>query len=283
MSATEITAEDSVRPAPAQRARARMAWLNDPDSRLMRVIRPVGIAALFLTAWGIAVRLSHSDLFPTPGQVALGIVELVEKGLLLKYIVASLFRVTWGFVLAVIVGVPAGLVLGWYARAFQAFNPLLQVFRPISPIAWIPVAILWFGVSDAAPVFLIFLASVFPITVSAIAAVQNMQPVYLRAAQNFGLGGFELFHKVIFRACLPQILTGIRIALGIAWLVVVAAEMIAVNSGLGFLIIDARNAGKRYDLVVAGMVMIGLIGLVLDLLVRQLENFDEVKWGYAKK
>jgi NitT/TauT family transport system permease protein len=145
------------------------------------------------------------------------------------------------------------------------------------------VAILWFGVSDAAPIFLIFLASVFPITVSAMAAVRNMQPVYVRAAKNFGLSEWELFRQVIFRACLPQIITSLRIALGIAWLVVVAAEMIAVNSGLGYLIIDARNAGKRYDLVVAGMLLIGLIGLGLDFLVRKLENFDEVRWGYANK
>lgn len=239
--------------------------------------------AIFFTLWGVAVRLAHSDLFPTPINVATGIMELIEKGLLLKYIVASLFRVTCGFALAVLLGVPSGLFLGWYSRAFQAFNPLIQILRPISPIAWIPVAILWFGVSDAAPIFLIFLASVFPITVSAMAAVQNMQPVYLRAAQNFGLTRRELFWQVILRASLPQIITGIRIALGVAWLVVVAAEMIAVNSGLGYLIIDARNAGKRYDLVVAGMVMIGLIGLVLDLLVRQLEKFDEVRWGYANR
>jgi len=238
---------------------------------------------MFLVTWHVLVRLSGSDLFPTPGQVLLGIAELARRGLLLKYIVASLFRVSWGFALAVLVGVPFGLVLGWYARAFQAFNPLIQIFRPISPIAWIPLAILWFGITDAAPIFLIFLASVFPITVSAIAAVQNMQPVYLRAARNFGLSRGELFRQVILRASLPQIITGIRIALGVAWLVVVAAEMIAVNSGLGYLIIDARNAGKRYDLVVAGMVMIGLIGLVLDLLVRQLEKFDEVRWGYANR
>jgi NitT/TauT family transport system permease protein len=244
---------------------------------------PLGVAAIFLLAWHAWVRLSGSDIFPGPLEVARGLGELARKGLLVKYIVASLFRVTWGFTLAMLVGVPFGLFLGWYGRAFQAFNPMIQVFRPISPIAWIPVAILWFGVSDVAPIFLIFLASVFPITVSSIAAVQNMQPVYLRAAQNFGLSRVELFRRVIFPSCLPQIITGLRIALGIAWLVVVAAEMIAVNSGLGYLIIDARNAGKRYDLVVAGMVMIGLIGLVLDLLVRRLENFDEVRWGYANR
>lgn len=238
---------------------------------------------MFLLVWHVLVRISGSDLFPTPLDVAKGIGELIEKGLLLKYIVASLFRVSWGFMLAVLVGVPLGLILGWFRPAFQALNPMIQVLRPISPIAWIPVAILWFGIADSAPIFLIFLASVFPITVSSMAAVQNMQLVYLRAAQNFGVTGMKLFRRVIFPAALPQIITGIRIALGIAWLVVVAAEMIAVNSGLGYLIIDARNAGKRYDLVVAGMVMIGLIGLVLDLLIRRLEKFDEVKWGYGQR
>ncbi|MGB8167192.1 MAG: ABC transporter permease [Chthoniobacteraceae bacterium] len=249
----------------------------------LQLALPLGVAVVFLFSWDAAVRVSASEVFPRPLDVARGIGELIQKGLLAKYIVASLFRVTWGFGLAVLVGVPFGLFLGWFGRAYQAFNPMIQIFRPISPIAWIPVAILWFGITDVAPIFLIFLASVFPITVSATAAVQNMQPVYLRAAQNFGLSRIELFRRVIFPSCLPQIITGIRIALGVAWLVVVAAEMIAVNSGLGYLIIDARNAGKRYDLVVAGMVMIGIIGLVLDLLVRRLENFDEVRWGYANR
>ena len=253
------------------------------NRRLLHIVLPLITGVLFLTAWHVAVKMAGSDIFPTPRQVLDGLGELVRQGLLLKYVVASLFRVSWGFIAAVLVGVPLGLVLGWFRPAYAALNPFIQILRPISPIAWIPVAILWFGVKDTAPVFLIFLASVFPITVSAMAAVQNMQQVYLRAAQNFGLGGLELFRRVIFPAALPQIITGIRIALGVAWLVVVAAEMIAVNSGLGYLIIDARNAGKRYDLVVAGMVMIGLIGLVLDALVRRLEKFDEVRWGYGQR
>ncbi|HEX5052979.1 MAG TPA: ABC transporter permease [Planctomycetota bacterium] len=243
---------------------------------------PLGVAALLILAWDAAVRWTGSDLFPKPVDVLAGIVELASKGLLIKYVVASLFRVTIGFLLAVLLGVPLGLVCGWVPALARALNPLIQVLRPISPIAWIPVAILWFGVDDRAPIFLIFLASVFPITVSSMAAVQGIQPVYLRAARNFGLGRVELFRRVILPATLPQILTAVRIALGIAWLVVVAAEMIAVNSGLGFLIIDARNAGKRYDLVVAGMVLIGLIGLCLDQLVRRLERFDEVAWGFNR-
>lgn len=270
---TTTTGHASASPAPA---RPRSAWAA-------RVLLPLGTACILVALWHFGVVISGSDLFPKPLEALGGIVELAQKGLLLKYIVASLFRVTIGFGLAVLVGVPLGLVLGWFRPAFLAFNPLIQALRPISPIAWIPVAILWFGVSDGAPIFLIFLASVFPITVSAMAAVQNMQQVYLRAAQNFGLGGLPLFRRVILPAALPQIITGIRIALGVAWLVVVAAEMIAVNSGLGYLIIDARNAGKRYDLVVAGMVLIGAIGLLLDLLVRRLERFDEVRWGYGQR
>jgi len=243
---------------------------------------PVGVATLFVAGWHAAVTGSGSEIFPTPLQVAAGLVELVRKGVLIRYVVASLYRVTCGFLLGIAVGVPFGLVIGWYARAYAAFNPMIQIFRPISPIAWIPVAILWFGVSDLAPIFLIFLASVFPIVTSVAAAVQNIQLVHLRAARNFGLSGLALFRQVVLPAAMPQILTGLRIALGVAWLVVVAAEMIAVSSGLGYLIIDARNAGKRYDLVVAGMVLIGLIGLGLDILVRRMERLEEVRWGFGR-
>jgi NitT/TauT family transport system permease protein len=271
-------------PAPASLSNeARVSPSRKSSAHLRSNLSPLGAVVGFVVMWGAIVRISGSELFPTPVAVWWGLVELVEKGLLFKYVVASLFRVTWGFGLAVLLGVPAGLLLGWFARAREALNPLLQAFRPISPIAWIPVAILWFGVSDAAPVFLIFLASVFPITVSTMAAVQGVQVVYLRAAQNFGLRGPRLFVRVIFPATLPQIITGLRIALGVAWLVVVAAEMIAVNSGLGYLIIDSRNAGKRYDLVVAGMVVIGLIGWLLDVLMRQLEKSPGVKWAYGAR
>lgn len=268
---------------PAQRASQPDAPISMRSGIAQRIALPTIVFAVLLTAWHLAIRLTGNDLLPTPWQVLLGIVELAEKGLLLKYIVASLFRVTWGFTLAVLVGIPLGLFLGWFTWASRAFNPVIQILRPISPIAWIPLAILWFGITDAAPIFLIFLASVFPITVSSMAAVSNIQPVYVRAARNFGVTGVSLFRRVILPATLPQIITSLRIALGIAWLVVVAAEMIAVTSGLGFLIIDARNAGKRYDLVVAGMAMIGVIGLILDLLVRRLERFDEVRWGYSNR
>jgi len=152
--------------------------------------------------------------------------------------------------------------------------------RPISPIAWIPVAIIFFGVGDRAAIFLIFLGSFFPIMVACVGGVSSVPPVLRSAGRNFGLSTPQLLMRVVFPAALPQILVGVRIALGIAWLVVVAAEMIAVDSGLGYLVIDSRNSGKRYDLVVAAMLMIGIIGLVLDLSFRKLERIKSVRWGF---
>ncbi len=251
-------------------------------ARYEPIILPLAVAVVVILGWQLIVTLTGSTIFPKPTQIVTGIIELARRGMLLKYVVASLFRVSAGFLLALLIGIPLGLILGWFVRAYYAFNPAIQVLRPISPIAWIPLAILWFGVSDLAPIFLIFLASLFPITTATMAAVQNINFVYLRAAANFGVKGPMLFKKIVFPAALPQIITGIRIALGIAWLVVVAAEMIAVNSGLGYLIIDARNAGMRYDLVVAGMVLIGLIGMALDFWVRKLEQIDEVRWGFNR-
>ena len=215
--------------------------------------------------------------------MAAGFGELIQKGLLLRYVIASLFRVTWGFGLAAMLAIPAGLVIGCYRRIEMALYPLIQVLRPISPLAWIPISILWFGVGDVAAVFLIFVASLLPLLLTTIDAVESVPDVYLNAGRNFGLSRARLMYKVLYPALIPRLLIGLRITLGIAWLVVVAAEMIAVNSGLGFLIVDARNAGNRYDLVVASMATIGVIGLLLDIGMRSLERIPSVRWGYPEK
>jgi NitT/TauT family transport system permease protein len=242
---------------------------------------PFTSVVILLIAWQIGVSSHPNTLLPGPWAVVLGIVELAQKGLLVKYVVASLFRVTWGYLSAAVLAIPFGLLLGWYQRGEKSFNPLIQIFRPISPLAWIPISILWFGVGDLAAVFLIFLASFLPMTVTAMNAVRNIAPVHLNAGRNFGLSEMQVVYQVLYPAVMPQLIVGLRITLGIAWLVVVAAEMIAVNSGLGFLIIDARNAGNRYDLVVAGMALIGLIGLMLDMAMRKLETLKSLRWGYA--
>jgi NitT/TauT family transport system permease protein len=172
--------------------------------------------------------------------------------------------------------------MGWVTPAFRTLNPVFQMLRPISPIAWIPLAILWFGVGNVSPVFLIFISSVFPMIVQTTSGVHTIERRYLRAAANFGVPRGVLFRQVVIPAVLPEIIVGMRIGIGVAWLVVVAAEMIALHSGLGYLIMDSRNAGNRYDLVVASMVIIGVIGLLLDGLTRLLERLKMVRWRYVR-
>jgi NitT/TauT family transport system permease protein len=248
---------------------------------LGRVLPSVFVISVLIVAWWAVVVLTGSVVFPTPWQVVTGTIELVRDGTLWRHIGASLFRVGTGFGLAVLVAVPLGLWMGWVKGAYVTLNPLFQMLRPISPIAWIPIAILWFGVGNVSPIFLIFLSSVFPMIVQTTVGVHTIEKRYLRAAANFGVSRRTLFRQVVLPAVLPQVIVGMRIGLGVAWLVVVAAEMIALRSGLGYLIIDSRNAGNRYDLVIAGMILIGLIGLLLDGVMRLLEGLKWVRWRYV--
>jgi NitT/TauT family transport system permease protein len=249
--------------------------------RIKETLPPLAVIALLLATWWAAVVATRSLIFPTPWGVVAGTLELLKDGTLWRHIGASLMRVGTGFGLAVCVAVPLGLWMGWVRAAYHTLNPVFQILRPISPIAWIPIAILWFGVGDASPIYLIFISSVFPMIVQTTAGVHTIEKRYLRAAENFAVSRRTLFKQVVIPAVLPQVLVGMRIGLGVAWLVVVAAEMIALRSGLGYMIMDSRNAGNRYDLVIAGMIIIGLIGLLLDGLMRMLERAKWVRWRYA--
>ena len=249
-------------------------------SVLRRLVAVSGLGGL-VVLWELGVRASPDSLLPGPVAVARAIGELAANGLLLRHLAASLFRVTWGYLLAVALAVPFGLYLGRRRRGELALGPLLELLRPISPLAWIPIAILWLGVGDLAAIFIIFLASFLPLTLAARNAMRGIAPVHFQAGVNFGVRPAELVRRVFYPAVLPQLIVGLRLTLGIAWLVVVAAEMIAVTSGLGFLIVDARNAGDRYDLVVAGMALIGLTGLALDAAVRRLERLPMVRWAFV--
>jgi NitT/TauT family transport system permease protein len=247
---------------------------------LPAILLPLATAAGLVLLWHVLVVATGTQIFPSPMEVLKGLAELARKGVLANYVGDSLWRVFCGYVLALVFGIPVGLALGWYPTAASAFNPVIQVLRPISALAWIPIAIVLFGVTNLAAIFLIFLASFFPIVVATMNGVRNVPMMYLSAGRNFGLSVPALFARVIFPAALPRVLTGLRVALGVAWLVVVAAEMLAVDSGLGYLVIDSRNAGKRYDLVVAAMLLIGLIGLGLNSLVRLIERLRAVRWGF---
>jgi NitT/TauT family transport system permease protein len=256
-----------------------MTTLAEPN-KWEKLLWPVLAVTVFFALWHYLVLWSGTKVFPSPLQVERGTLELFHKNVLWQDIGSSLQRVAIGFGAAAVIGIPLGLILGWYPAVNQVVNPVMQILRPISPIAWIPVAIIFFGVGNNAAIFLIFMGAFFSIVVACIDGVSNVPAVYRRAGRNFGLAPTQLLARVVFPAALPQIIVGLRLALGIAWLVVVAAEMVAVDSGLGYLVIDSRNSGKRYDLVVAAMLMIGVIGLLLDLGFRRLEKIKSIRWGF---
>jgi NitT/TauT family transport system permease protein len=255
---------------------------DKPVSAKERIL-PLVVLLCALLVW-TALSLSGvfpASVFPSPMDVARGFVEEMRTGRLVDDIVASLFRVTTGFGLAVLTGIPVGLWLGSHARARAAFLPLINFFRSLSPLAWIPFAILWFGIGDLPTLFLIFMASFFPLVLATIAAVANIPSVYFRVAGDYGFGSTEVLTKVTLPAIAPQVITSLRVTAGLAWLVVVAAEMIAGRAGLGFAIWDARN-GLRMDLLVCGMIVIGVIGIVIDRILLQLTKIPSVRWGYER-
>lgn len=242
---------------------------------------PVVLAALALWWFLSARQIFTSAIFPSPLEVLQGFSEEWRAGRLLRDISSSLFRVACGFMLAALLGVPTGLWLGSSEKARAAFLPGLNFFRSLSPLAWIPFAILWFGTGDKPSIFLIFMATFFPLVLSTMAAVIGIPSVYFRVAHDYGLKGLDLLLEVTLPAIMPQLITALRVTAGVAWLVVVAAEMIAGDSGLGFAIWDARN-GLRNDLLVVSMVNIGIIGVILDRLLALLVKLPSVRWGYER-
>jgi NitT/TauT family transport system permease protein len=239
--------------------------------------------AVLIALWaGLAsLHLFPDSLFPHPLAVGRGLLQELRSGRLLDDAVASLFRVCVGFFLAVGLGVPAGLLLGHSPQARQAFLPLVNFFRSLSPLAWIPFAILWLGIGDPPAVFLIFMSAFFPVVLSTTAAVAGIPRVYFRVARDLGIRGFGLLREVTLPAIAPQVITALRVSAGLCWLVVVAAEMIAGRDGLGFAVWDARN-GLRIDLLGAAMIAIGAIGVALDRLLVQLTKIPSVRWGYER-
>lgn len=245
----------------------------------MATLRKFLLPALLLAIWQFAAGRSPAHVIPAPRAVLAALAGLAASGALARDVIASVFRITWGFLLASLIAIPCGMLLALNRRWQLAAHPLLQVLRPISPLAWTPLAVLWFGIGDLAAVFLIFIACAPTLTLIAFSAVRNVRPGYVSAGRNFGLSGVPLIWRVVLPAAAPQLLSGMRTTLAIAWSVLVAGEMLAVNSGLGFLIMDARNAGNRFDLVFSGMFAIGAVGFALDATLRRLEQTDFVRWA----
>lgn len=218
---------------------------------------------------------------PAPALAGEAFIGELRSSRLIEDTIASLFRVAWGYVVGVVAAVPLGLLMGRSLAWRTALMPWVNFFRSISPIAWIPFAIVWFGIGDPPAIFIIFLATFFQIVLATTAASASVPKVYYRVAEDLGMRDREVLFQITLPAILPQLVTALRVAIGVAWMVVVAAEMIAVRSGLGYLIIDARNA-LRMDLVVVGMMTIGVIGIGLDALFSRLTRIPSLRWGFER-
>ena len=240
----------------------------------------IGLFAL-LAIWHLAAVTHNSVLFPTPCEVIKSLSGLFRDGIMIEHINTSMMRFAVGYTLAAISGIVLGMFFGWFAGVWSFFNPIIQVLRPVSPIAWIPFIVLWFGIGDIPAIVIIFLAAFYPVLLSTIAAVGRVDKIYLKVAQNFSLTRFQTLTKIILPASFPQISTGLHQAIGTSWVFLVAGEMIGAQSGLGFLIIDARN-NLRPDWLLAAILTIGIIGLLLDILVNLFEKQIYKKWGVVQ-
>lgn len=250
---------------------------------LLRVFWPVWTGVTLLAIWWTAFEagMFPRGTVPSPPAVAAAFRGELANGRLLDDLIASLYRVGFGYVGAVLAAVPLGLVIGRSAGVRHALLPWVNFFRSLSPIAWIPFAIIWFGIGDPPAIFIIFLATFFQVVLATAAASATVPSVFYRVAEDMGLRRTEILMRVTLPAIMPQLVIALRVAIGVAWMVVVAAEMIAVQSGLGFLIIDARN-GLRMDLVVVGMITIGTIGILLDVVFARMSRIPALRWGFDR-
>lgn len=272
---------------PERRRRSREFWRNRWNRHAVGMVVP--LLAIALWQWVAANGWVHPQVLPAPLDVWRKWVEYLLplapyaeyteggwfawalSGELPMDIWASMVRVVLGFAIGAGLALPLGLAMGASPTVYAWMNPFVQILRPIPPIAYIPLAILWFGLGNPPAVFLIALGAFFPVLMNTIAGVRHVDGIYLRAARNLGAGGTTMFLRVILPAAVPYILSGVRIGIGTAFIVVIVSEMIAVNNGLGFRILEAREYFWS-DKIIAGMITIGLLGLAIDVAMNRLNN-----------
>lgn len=234
--------------------------------------------ALLLVIWQLVVTVGqfNAALFPGPYIVFTALIQLVSDGTLFVHLKDSMIRFVIGYLLAVITGVATGLLLGRSAVLWHIVDPIVQLLRPISPVAWSPFVVLVFGIGSAPAIVIIFIAAFFPILLTTVNGVRNVESHYIKLAENLQFNRIEMYQKIIFPAALPSIMGGLHIAIGTAWIFLVAGEMVGAQSGLGYLIVDARNM-LHLPNVLAGIVVIGVCGFLLDRLISLLQlGFSKV-------
>lgn len=251
--------------------------------KILSIKNVVVSVAVLILIWQILFSVSsyNKALFPSPKMAFDALHEMIENGRLFENIRTSMYRFAVGYSISVVSAVILGLILGRIPKVFQYVNPVLQLLRPISPTAWMPFIVLLFGIGDVPAIVIIFIAAFFPVLLSTVAAVGNIDPIYLKVSKNFGIKQPALTWKVIFPAAFPQIANGIHLALGTAWIFLVAGEMIGAQSGLGYQIIDARN-NIRADILLATILVIGVIGILLDGILKIIEKAVMRSWGGAE-
>jgi ABC-type nitrate/sulfonate/bicarbonate transport system permease component len=236
---------------------------------------PYLYAALGVVAvWWAVVLIAkpHMSLLPSPLLTGQTLVQLVVSGELPRDAAYSVCRVLAAWSLAAVVAIPLGFAMGRWQRLERVLDPVVELFRPISPLAWIPLAILWFGIDEGGKIFVIFIGTFFPILLNTIAGAKSIDPVFIRAGRILGCADdASLFRKVVLPAALPQVIVGLRIAFGTGWAAIIAAELVAARSGLGYLISNGMEV-LRSDFVLVGMVTIGLLGVLFDAIFRWIDR-----------
>lgn len=242
--------------------------------RRWRFVSPVAALAL----WQALAGAGLLGKTPSPASVIAGMYELIVTGLppgygLFGHLAASLERVLAGFGVALVLAIPIGILMGWSPAFDTVMDPLVELVRPVPPLAWLPLAITWFGIGIFSAAFLIFLGSFFPIVLNTVTGVKSVDPCLVEAARTLGARRKTILARVLVPGSLPSIITGLRIGIGIGWMTVIAAEMTGVKSGygLGYMIMTARDVAN-YSYVVAGMVVIGLVGFLMDRIIRTFEK-----------
>lgn len=251
---------------------------------MRKVLKGVLSFAVLLVLWQLLAvsGLFPASLFPGPVSVGRALADRAASGQLMLDIGASMYRFFIGYLVACVLAILLGLVMGWCTRAWEFLNPVVQFIRPISPVAWLPFIVLWLGIGDIPAIVVIFLAAFFPVLLSTVGAVRRIDPVYLKVSKNFGLGSVQTLFKIVLPAVFPVIANALHIALGTAWIFLVAGEMAGTQSGLGFLIVDARN-NLRTDELLAAIVVIGILGVLLDWIIRQFEDGVNRLWGTRRQ
>lgn len=265
MTSNKPPSDAPARPAPGAVRSGRTA-LAEFESRFAGVISIFVVLAVWeiIAHWIIPwINPQSAMLMPAPSAIFAAGWQLGKAGVLWEHALASTKRVmiAWGAVC--VIAIPLGIAMGWWKRFNRYLNPIIEILRPIPPLAWIPISILWFGIGLNQNIFIIMIGAFFPILINTIHGVRSVDPVLVRAARNFSSSEWTILRRVVLHAALPNIFTGARIGLGISWAVLVAAELVAATSGLGFMIEDARNF-LRTDVIFVGMISIGCMGILME-------------------